>query len=1520
MSSSSSVTPKLSGTQEKRNKPQALAFWQSRTRKDSSSSGQPVDAEKSLAVPRGRGTASSSFSRISAALKQGASSSPTSSSASSSAAAAKRDRSVSSSNSGKTGSEKRDASVSSSFRNRNRAGSTSTVATSGSVPAPPVPIYDENDEAEDANTQGRDVTRLARRGGGPKIVGLEEELEEKERRSLENKQKTMYARATSVDELRPDSQDPSGAGSSSEVGFTDLSSRLELPFEHASLYPDMASSSGASSSSKRSSRTSEMLSKSSSSRGNSPWNQQSEWTAGESSTSGQSISGPEMGSREDATMKTERGRGKGYVQDFPDQTGDGKRLSGLGISDLGSMGLMPEAEPIDRHLDLRRRAKSLTRPKSLTANARRASKDATMEEEDTITGQEEGHTKDHLARERRRRKLLRVQMRKRQARRRGNTISTSRAEAELGSMPWLSDDEDDDDDDDDERNEDEEVRRGQLIEGWGSDDSESSSRGPKYSDQKSSLMPAKESPSFRRRSLGGPSTSATSGGRQPSIELTTYGSPPESMRSFSSLSHDGSEAFFDAGAGSSPESNTVSGSLLSSTRRRSVDNRQSPSSSSFDGSSWLHLTSRPSATASSTTLRQDAVDRERRLENKESSATLSPRHGISAGQSPPLDKDERAAEIPTRAEEAAGRKRSGTGTKRETTLLTNLPALASSSASSPQEPELASPTASSQYDGSFVPDFSSPTLGTPAKMSSRSKRTSILPPARPMPHSPPPPPPTSRSQIGSISASPTRRVFSIERGEVQPGQEEAGDRTEVEGRLRSGRRSGKMRDRGESVSAADMIRTESEASHGQRRPSGSATVGGSSSSLGPSGTIRGRPRGATVGAVPGNLDQPKHSQRLQVPLQRARPRSMLCNEMVLPSEQPSLPSTASMHGGAAIQSEREDTDEDDLIFSDNMNMSGDYISPADAILSSMMRSGDVAGMDDWSQSMSRAWSAESSSGHQNRGRAARRTDGSSRTSPRSLSDSSGRGSGVTSSMSNFSTSSTGAAAASVQAQIGDSGNSTHAGIVPGGSSSNSSSYSSGNLPAGTSGSGGGAALPPPTTGTSSAGNRSRSGSTASLLQQMQYPPKSHACFVIGVVGHRGAGKSTVIKKGLRQYGLFKSNSFSEKVKSHSTMCVVDQEQRSIEVIEIDASLLLNGPNKRFAWPKFLPRLDAVCLCYDAAQLPSFRGISELLENFSVCSLSTVMLACKSDIEPKAVDPWYASDMAAVYNVGLAECSVNTEEGKRRMRDCFSYLVKDVVKVRARKGLAFDGSLPASSTASQRSGATSSGSSQVVQDATSTNTTAATTTTTTTLPTDTRASSLDGAEALSASTNALISAEVPASQDSARGDGSHHGHDGIQHERSRAIRKMSDATTASIFSADDPSLLGSASEDDRHMIEQSINRAQMGLQSAKSAGGYVSIEELWDKLFFAAVSGEDPKFLFKFMIFYRGFARPSDLLKQLVSRFGKLAESERHDGTIIRFSMMRWVQILTDSAGKVGRSWLLGCHCASTDLLRCLPTG
>lgn len=409
-----------------------------------------------------------------------------------------------------------------------------------------------------------------------------------------------------------------------------------------------------------------------------------------------------------------------------------------------------------------------------------------------------------------------------------------------------------------------------------------------------------------------------------------------------------------------------------------------------------------------------------------------------------------------------------------------------------------------------------------------------------------------------------------------------------------------------------------------------------------------------------------------------------------------------------------------------------------------------------------------------------------------------------------------------------------------------------------------------------------------LLQQVQHP-KSHANFVIAVVGHRGSGKSTVIKKGLRQFGLSKPQVLSEKVTSHSTVCIVDHEQRIIEVLEIDTSILLNGPKKRFSWPKFLPHIDAVILCYDASNLSSFRGMSELLENFAISNLSTVMLACKSEIQPKAVDPYYASELAGVYNVGLAECAVQSEEGKKRMRDCFSYLVKEVAKARAGRARSRPTGTTTSSEASSANSSRADGISALPPQRGSADSS--------TMPLQrARAGSVPPVRpSMTGPTTTTAGLVMSKDHDSQQSGGPDTlprvpmSLTGSQSTNSVGSRNVSGSTVRSEpASTTGDSVAGEASD----MAQDSIERAQFGLQSAKSVGGYVTLDKLWDKLFFAAVTGTEERFLLMFMVFYRGFVRPVELLRQMISRFDSLAQREQKD-TLIRFSLLRLTAMLGD---------------------------
>ena len=197
-----------------------------------------------------------------------------------------------------------------------------------------------------------------------------------------------------------------------------------------------------------------------------------------------------------------------------------------------------------------------------------------------------------------------------------------------------------------------------------------------------------------------------------------------------------------------------------------------------------------------------------------------------------------------------------------------------------------------------------------------------------------------------------------------------------------------------------------------------------------------------------------------------------------------------------------------------------------------------------------------------------------------------------------------------------------------------------------------------------------------------------------------------------------------------------------------------------------------------------------------------MLACKSEIHPKAIDPFHASEMAAVYNVGLAECTSQSEEGKKRMRDCFSYLVKEVAKARSgrtRRGGSVSVTARVSPQLPPPSPVIRSTSQAVSSDV----------------------DSLEFGERNRPRNDSIASSQA----DSASSV------EGPQHTAETAATTVTDRT-------DSPRTATTATFDSEGVSLPSVHEDDTIVQKPRTqtGSGYVDVDELWDKFFFAAVSG------------------------------------------------------------------------------------
>lgn len=140
---------------------------------------------------------------------------------------------------------------------------------------------------------------------------------------------------------------------------------------------------------------------------------------------------------------------------------------------------------------------------------------------------------------------------------------------------------------------------------------------------------------------------------------------------------------------------------------------------------------------------------------------------------------------------------------------------------------------------------------------------------------------------------------------------------------------------------------------------------------------------------------------------------------------------------------------------------------------------------------------------------------------------------------------------------------------------------------------------------------------------MQGTPRSSADYVVAVIGAAGVGKTTVIRKAFKNWGLHGPAVLAEDsgqrkgeaatvfqsgilltdgmvpstVSSYSAQVETGHPPKvrsvSIEVLEIDVQVLQQADGA-VTWPKSLPNIDGVMLCYDAQRAASIVGLKVVL--------------------------------------------------------------------------------------------------------------------------------------------------------------------------------------------------------------------------------------------------------------------------------------------------------------------------------------
>ncbi|GAA5926467.1 hypothetical protein JCM3775_001026 [Rhodotorula graminis] len=473
----------------------------------------------------------------------------------------------------------------------------------------------------------------------------------------------------------------------------------------------------------------------------------------------------------------------------------------------------------------------------------------------------------------------------------------------------------------------------------------------------------------------------------------------------------------------------------------------------------------------------------------------------------------------------------------------------------------------------------------------------------------------------------------------------------------------------------------------------------------------------------------------------------------------------------------------------------------------------------------------------------------------------------------------------------------------------------------------------------------------------QRSPVSSADFIVAVVGPRSAGKSTVIRRGLKRPPsapvVLQEDAEGSRVTTSTTSFSISGARRTIEVLEIDMGCLRYS-DEGVVWPDGLPQCEGAMLCYDSTDPDSLDSLSLLLKAFWTrgSDVPLIVLACKaappttdsSAAGMNATDPKAAAAVCNVYGAGIVTLDGGLDDPQRKTKECFNWLIRQIMDNRgelvrpasvasatatastsspttSRRGslrtatpLAWattssspitsrpppTGPLPdppstphgPRSSRLVRSGSASLGLS-VVEEAP--------------LGTSTSMSSSnvpagDGNEPdYEAEAQAVVSAMLASVAADEDDDGPHAPSSPVPRRPSAPVEPGSAAPT---YRSEAPSYRSRQEEKEGSEREKDQFHAgvvpypppaaveRRGSTKPQSLDLFFKRDDLVDKFLFASVAGNDEQFVTLFLITFRQFARPHDVLEKLVERFHFVAGKMANDPLLCRFGQMKLCSVLS----------------------------
>ncbi|GBC06792.1 hypothetical protein RclHR1_07040015 [Rhizophagus clarus] len=173
-------------------------------------------------------------------------------------------------------------------------------------------------------------------------------------------------------------------------------------------------------------------------------------------------------------------------------------------------------------------------------------------------------------------------------------------------------------------------------------------------------------------------------------------------------------------------------------------------------------------------------------------------------------------------------------------------------------------------------------------------------------------------------------------------------------------------------------------------------------------------------------------------------------------------------------------------------------------------------------------------------------------------------------------------------------------------------------------------------------------------------------YVIALIGKPTVGKSTIVRTGLNNLTPIKNIGVEQDILRTPTFASeieVDDQEYPVEVLEIQENVFdMKAP---LQWPKELPEIDGILVCYDVTSRESIANIAWLLSAFKEFQIPTILAACKADCElsKRKVDASFGPKLGDLFHIGFVELNTRSDSGIQKIHDVFSMLLRLAIRHR-----------------------------------------------------------------------------------------------------------------------------------------------------------------------------------------------------------------------------------------------------------------